>query len=77
LDFLFYVFFCNLLRFFKDSAKINIKEKKKNHQGKRPWRSSDWFLEMMEELFLVLDLREIKLTLPKLEEAKWTFSIII
>jgi len=56
-----------------NSAKINIKQKKKNHQGEQPWRSNDRFWKMREELFLVLELREEKLTFAKVGEGKVDF----
>ena len=46
------------------------KEKKNNHRWKEPWRSSDQFWKMREELFLVLDLREEKQTFAKVGGVK-------
>jgi len=62
LDFPFYEFsmiYCDFQRFSRNKHK---RKKKEKPPIKNPWRSSDRFWLMREELFLVLELREEKIT---------------
>jgi hypothetical protein len=54
-----------------NSTEINIKQINKKQE--QPWRSSDRFWKMRDELFLVLELREEKLTFVKVGGGKMDF----
>ena len=77
LDFPFYDFFCDLSRFFKDSIKINIKEKEKSAAtlaSNRSGRSRDRFQEFKKSGRTVSLFRRENGFRLKLKKAKGTFS---